>query len=56
MKGAIRFFAGLVITAAGVGGVENSVTNPELVLATLVALCGLAIMGSGTKALIGQAA
>lgn len=56
MKGAIRFFAGLVITAAAVGGIETSVTDFELVSATLIAFGGLAVMGSGTKALVGKLA
>lgn len=54
MKGAIRFFAGLLITAGGVGTVETSITNPELAIGFIVACVGLALMGSGTKALVGQ--
>lgn len=52
MKGAIRVIAGLIITAGAVGGVEVSITDFELAMATLVAIGGLAIMSSGAKAVV----
>ena len=39
---------GLIVAAFGVGGVENSITNGELVQATIVAAVGLAVMWAGT--------
>lgn len=44
------FITGLVLTMAGVGGVENSMDNTSLVQSTLIALVGLAIMGCGVLA------
>jgi uncharacterized membrane protein len=44
MKTAVMIFAGLVATMAGVGGIEQSMTTPELLSGLLVALTGLGIM------------
>ncbi len=45
----ILFFGGLVLTMFGVGGVENSMTDPDLFLSTLVAVVGLVVMWTGTR-------
>jgi len=42
------FIVGLLLTAGGVGGVEQSLTNLELAGSTLVAVLGLAVMYCGT--------
>ena len=42
------FFTGLVTTMFGVGGVENSITNVELLQSLAVSATGLAIMWSST--------
>ena len=42
---------GLVFAVAGVGGVEQSISNLELVQSFLVALVGLAVMGCGALAI-----
>ena len=42
---------GLLMTFGGVGGVENSVGNLDLLQSTLVAIVGLAIMGCGVLAI-----
>ena len=47
---AFLFITGLVLTMAGVGGVENSMDNAALVQSTLVAVLGLAVMGCGVLA------
>ena len=44
MKTAVMIFAGLVATMAGVGGIEQSMTTPELLSSLLVALTGCALM------------
>ncbi len=44
----ILFFLGLILTMFGVGGVENSLTNTELLSAVAVSILGLAIMYAGT--------
>ena len=51
MQGTIRFFLGLLITMFGVGGVENSVTDPQLLMTVGVCIVGLFIMASGANAL-----
>ncbi len=38
-------FTGLVTTMFGVGGIENSMTNSELLAGLAVAVTGLGIMG-----------
>ena len=43
------FITGLMMTMFGVGGIENSITDPELALGTLVAVVGLLVMWSGTS-------
>jgi hypothetical protein len=45
----ILFFGGLILTMFGVGGVENSVSDPDLGLSTLVAVVGLIVMWTGTR-------
>jgi hypothetical protein len=49
MKGSIRFFAGLLITAGAVGGIETETAT--LLQGTIVAAIGLVIMYSGANAL-----
>lgn len=49
MKGTIRFFAGLLIVAGSVGGVE--IESASLLQGILFASLGLAIMYSGANAL-----
>lgn len=49
MKGSIRFFAGLLIVAGSIGGVETE--SASLLQGTLLAALGLAIMYSGANAL-----
>ncbi len=44
----IMFTLGLLITAFGVGGVEASLSNPELIASVLVSGTGLLIMWVGT--------
>lgn len=45
------FMFGLVLTMFGVGGVENSLTDTELLASVAVSALGLAIMYAGTLAL-----
>ena len=42
---------GLVMTMAGVGGIENSVENSQLVTSMLVAITGLLTMYAGVLGL-----
>jgi hypothetical protein len=42
--GLIRIIAGLLFTLLGVGGVENSLTTPELLASIAVSGLGLAFM------------
>jgi len=42
---------GLILTAFGVGGVENSVNDTELLGACVVSIVGLLIMYCGTLAM-----
>ena len=44
------FMTGLIFTGFGVGGVENSITNTELIASLGVAFCGLLMMWVGTWA------
>jgi len=39
-------FTGLVLTMFGVGGIENSITDSELLAGVAVSVVGLGIMGS----------
>jgi hypothetical protein len=48
--GFITFFAGLLITLNGVGGVDASTNNFELTISTVIAVLGVAIMALGTQA------
>lgn len=42
------FFTGLITTLFGVGGVENSITNSQLLSALAVSVTGLGIMYCAT--------
>ena len=44
-------FTGLILTAFGVGGVENSITDTELLSSVAVSLVGTLIMWAGTLGL-----
>ena len=44
-------FLGFLLTAFGVGGVENSITDGELIGSVLVSITGLAIMYCAVAAL-----
>jgi len=44
-------FTGLILTMFGVGGVENSVTDTELLSSVAVSLVGTLIMWAGTLGL-----
>ncbi len=44
-------FLGFLLTAFGVGGIENSITNSELLGAMVVSITGLAIMYCAVAAL-----
>jgi uncharacterized membrane protein YgdD (TMEM256/DUF423 family) len=48
---AVLGFLGFLLTAFGVGGIENSITNTELFGAMLVSITGLAIMYCAVAAL-----
>jgi uncharacterized membrane protein len=48
MKTAFMIFTGIAVTMLGVGGVENSLTNVELLQALAVAVVGLGIMFCAT--------
>lgn len=50
MKGSIRVFVGLLITAGAVGGMEVG-TDPQLPLQLFTALVGLLVMFSGVSAI-----
>jgi hypothetical protein len=44
MKTAVMIIAGLVTAMAGVGGIEQSMTTPELLSGLLVAMTGCGLM------------
>jgi hypothetical protein len=48
---AILAVIGFLLTLGGVGGVENSITNTELLAALAVSLTGLALMYCSVQAL-----
>jgi uncharacterized membrane protein YgdD (TMEM256/DUF423 family) len=48
---AVLGFLGFLLTAFGVGGIEQSITNSELFGAMLVSITGLAIMYCSVAAL-----
>lgn len=48
MKTAFMIFTGIVTTAFGVGGIENSLTDAELLQGLAVAVVGLGIMYCAT--------
>ena len=45
------FIVGLLMAGFGVGGVENSIADVELLISTLVTLLGLALMWCGVRGL-----
>lgn len=47
-QGMFVFIVGLLTVLAGVGGVENSITDSELTSALLVSVTGLGAMYCGT--------
>ena len=48
---AVLAVLGFLLTAFGVGGVENSITDGELLAALAVSITGLGLMYSGVQAL-----
>jgi hypothetical protein len=48
MKTAFMIITGLVTTMAGLGGIEQSITNAEMMSGVLVAVVGLGIMYCAT--------
>ena len=48
---AILAFLGFLLTAFGMGGIENSITDNELMASMLVSITGLALMYCGVIAL-----
>jgi hypothetical protein len=40
---------GLLLTMGGVGGIENSITDTELVTATALSILGCAVMWCGVR-------
>lgn len=48
-KAMILFTVGFLMTFGGVGGIENSMTNMELVVGTLISGVGLLVMWVGTE-------
>lgn len=50
MRGSIRVFAGLLVTMAAVGGIDNA-TDGNLLACVAIAILGLAVMASGTRAM-----
>lgn len=51
MKGSIRFLGGLLVVFGAVGGIENSLTDTELLTSTALALVGLIVMAFGVIAM-----
>ena len=49
--GTFMFAVGFLVTAFGVGGVEQSLTDGAMIQAFLVSLVGCAIMGVGVSLL-----
>lgn len=47
-QGMFVFIVGMIITAFAVGGVENSITDSQLLTAIMVAVTGLGCMFCGT--------
>lgn len=50
MRGTIRVIAGLLVTMAAVGGIDNA-TDGNLLACVAIAFLGLAVMYSGTRAM-----
>jgi hypothetical protein len=55
MKGTIRTILGLTITLFGVGALEHSVANSDLLLYFAVSMIGIVIFASGAYALSNEA-
>jgi hypothetical protein len=55
MKGTIRTILGLIITLFGVGALEHSVANSDLLLYFVISMIGIAIFASGALALSNEA-
>lgn len=49
MRGSIRMVAGLVITIAAAGGIDNA-TDAQLIGCVMIAALGLLMMASGIEA------
>jgi len=50
-QSAFVFFAGLILTFGGVGGIENSIDNSQLIGSMLLAILGLLAMYAGSLGL-----
>ena len=53
--GFLTFLAGLITALNGVGGVDASTTNFELLVSTVIAVIGVVLMAIGTQAFKEQA-
>ena len=47
-RGMFMFFVGLIVVMLGVGGIEHSITDSELMNAGAIAVVGLLITAVGT--------
>ena len=47
-QAAFVFFAGFLLTLGAVGGIENSLTNDQLLSSMILAILGLLAMYAGT--------
>ena len=47
-RGMFMFFVGLIVVMLGVGGIEHSITDSELLNAGAIAVVGLLITAVGT--------
>jgi uncharacterized membrane protein len=47
-RGMFTFFVGLIVVMLGVGGIEHSITDSELLNAGAIAVVGLLITAVGT--------
>lgn len=50
MRGSIRIFIGFLIVFGAVGGIEVN-PNADLLVQTVIAICGLAVMFTGVNAM-----
>ena len=55
MKGSIRTILGLIITLFGVGALEHSVSNSDLLVYFAVSMIGIVIFASGALAMSNEA-